>query len=58
MNYEHPFPRVLGYYKVIDIMDVDITEFRVYMERPMSKTILFRVTHPTYFRVHYIFNLS
>ena len=26
MNYEHPFPRVLGY---DNIMKVDITEFRV-----------------------------
>ena len=30
MNYEHPLPRDLGYYRVSDIMEVDITEFRVY----------------------------
>jgi hypothetical protein len=29
-NYEHLFPRVLGYYIVNDIMEVDIKEFRVY----------------------------
>jgi hypothetical protein len=30
LNYEHPFPRVSGYLGVCDIMEVDITEFRVY----------------------------
>ena len=30
MNYEHPFPRVSGYYRVCDMMEVNITEFRVY----------------------------
>ena len=29
MNYKHPFPRVLGYLRVSDIKEVDITEFRV-----------------------------
>jgi hypothetical protein len=32
LNYEHPFPRVLEYKRVCDIMEVDITEFRVYKE--------------------------
>ena len=26
MNYEHPVPRVSGYQRVCDIMEVDITE--------------------------------
>jgi hypothetical protein len=30
LNYEHPFPRISGHYRVSDIMEVDITEFRVY----------------------------
>ena len=30
MNYEHPFPRVLEYYKVSDIIEIDIMQFRVY----------------------------
>ena len=34
MNYEHPFPRVLGYYRLSDIMGVDTTEFRVYVHGP------------------------
>ena len=29
LNYEHPFPRVLGYKRVYDIMEVDIMKFRV-----------------------------
>ena len=29
MNYEHPFPSVSGYQRVCDIMEIDITEFRV-----------------------------
>jgi hypothetical protein len=35
LNYQHPSPRVLGYYRVCDIMRVDITEFRVYCN-PLS----------------------
>jgi hypothetical protein len=31
LNYDHPFPRVSGYHRVSDIMEVDITEFRVYL---------------------------
>ena len=31
LNYEHPFPRVSGYYGVSDIMEVPIMEFRVYL---------------------------
>ena len=30
LNYEHLFPRVSWYKSVIVIMEVDITEFRVY----------------------------
>jgi hypothetical protein len=30
LSYEDPLPRVFGYYRVCDIMRVDITEFRVY----------------------------
>ena len=30
MNYEHPFPRVSGYLRVCDIMEIDIMEFKVY----------------------------
>ena len=33
MNYEHLFSRVFGYERVNDIMEVDITEFRVYPVR-------------------------
>ena len=29
LNYKHPFPRVSGYWKVCDIMEVDIMKFRV-----------------------------
>ena len=36
MNYEHPFPRVLGYWRVGDITKVDIMEFRVYLT-PIKK---------------------
>ena len=31
MNYEHPFSRVSGYWRVCDIMGVDITEFISYI---------------------------
>ena len=31
LNYAHPFPRVSGYQRVSDIMEVDISEFRVYI---------------------------
>ena len=31
LNYEHLFPKVLGYLKVCDIMEVGLTEFRVYI---------------------------
>ena len=30
LNYEHPFPWVSRYWRVSDIMEVDITEFTVY----------------------------
>ena len=33
MNYKDPFPRVSGYYRVNDIMGVDSTEFRVYLNQ-------------------------
>ena len=31
MNYEGPFPRDSRYWRVCDIMEVDIIEFKVYM---------------------------
>ena len=34
MSYEHMFPRLLGYYRVSVIMEVGITEFRVYCVGP------------------------
>ena len=38
MSYEDPFPWVLGYWRVCDIMEVDITEFRVYdFKKEMAK---------------------
>ena len=36
MNYAHPFLRVLGYWRVSDIMEVDIMEFRVYISGAME----------------------
>ena len=36
MNYKHPFTRVLGYWRVNDIVEVDITEFRVYQHIYLS----------------------
>ena len=39
MNYEHPFPRVSGYQRVYDIMEVDITEFRVYLQESLGTDI-------------------
>ena len=36
LNYEHPFGRVSKYYRVSDIMEVDIMEFRVY-KYPIKK---------------------
>ena len=30
LNYKNPLPRVSGYWRVSDIMEVDVTEFRVY----------------------------
>ena len=36
--YKHPFPRVLGDWRVWDIMGVDITEIRVY-EHPFPRAL-------------------
>jgi hypothetical protein len=37
IDYKHLFPRVSGYKRVSDIMEVDIMEFRVYMGRACCK---------------------
>jgi hypothetical protein len=45
VNYKHAFPRVSGYQRVCDIMEVDITEFRVYPK--LSRVVIhhrFRVS--------------
>ena len=44
MNYEHPCPRVSGYYKGCDIMRVNITEFRVYYRLVESQEVKFQMT--------------
>jgi hypothetical protein len=45
LNYEHPFPTVLGYQRVCDIMKVDITESRVHKrESDVTEVDVYLVT--------------
>ena len=39
MNYEHPFPRVSGYWRASDIMEVDITEFKGVLVNALERQV-------------------